>query len=61
MVTMYEQDSPLGLSNVLHCHKAFCGLSVNSLERPKWPGARGCQLEGKVASGSPLEVSPPRG
>ena len=59
--TLYVWDGPSGLSMVLTVTSGLVDLWVDPPGCPEWPGARGCTPKEKVASGSPSQVSPPRG
>ena len=59
--TLYVWDVPSGLSMVLTVTSGLVDLCVNPPGCPEWPGAGGCTLEENVASGSPSQVSPPKG
>ena len=57
----YVWDGLSGLSMVLTVTSGLVDLWVTPLGCPEWPGACGCTLEENVASGSPSQVSLPRG
>ena len=59
--TLYVWDVPSGLSMVLTVTSGLVDLRFNPHGCPESPEAHGCTLEENVASGSPSQVSPPRG
>ena len=59
--TLYVWGGPSGLSMVLTVTSGLVYLWVDPPGCPEWSGARGYIPEEKVASGSPSQVSPPRG